>query len=113
MLSGKNFSIKEQFPEEIEKRRQKLYGVMKRAKHEGRHVSLVHDKLYIEGELYVLPDKRQEQMETASSPNPQPSLPQTPSTRTSDRPINDKELGLVQIQTSHRKVAGVNLLQTI
>jgi hypothetical protein len=51
MLSGKNFSIKEQFPEEIEKRRQKLYGVMKRAKHEGRHVSLVHDKLYIEGEV--------------------------------------------------------------
>ena len=43
---------------------------MPRAKHEGRHVSLVRDKLYIEGDLYVLPDKRREQMETASSPNP-------------------------------------------
>ena len=47
MLRRKNFGMKEQFPEEIEKRRQKLYGVIKRAKHEGRHVSLVHDKLYI------------------------------------------------------------------
>jgi hypothetical protein len=58
--------------------RQKLYGVMKRVKHEGRHVSLVRDKLYIEGEFYVLPDNCREQMETTSSPNPQPSLPQTP-----------------------------------
>jgi hypothetical protein len=30
-----------------------MYGVMKRAKQEGRHVSLVRDKLYIEGELYT------------------------------------------------------------
>jgi hypothetical protein len=41
MLREINIGIKEQFPEEIEKRR-----------HEGRHVSLVRDKLYIDGELY-------------------------------------------------------------
>jgi hypothetical protein len=41
-------------------RRHKLYGVMKRAKHEGRHVSFVRDKLYIDGELHVLPDNRKE-----------------------------------------------------
>ena len=91
MLRGKNFGIKEQFPEEIEKRRQKLYGVMKRAKHEGRNVSLVRDKLYIEGELYVLPDNRREQMEIASSPNPQPSLPQTPSTNENVRQANKRQ----------------------
>jgi hypothetical protein len=91
MLRGKHFGIKEQFPEEIEKRRQKLYGVMKRAKHEGRHVSLVRDKLYIEGEFYVLPDNCREQMETASSPNPQPSLPQTPYTNENVRHANKRQ----------------------
>ena len=64
---------------------------MKRAKHEGRHVSLVRDKLYIEGELYVLPDNRREQMETASSPNPQPSLPQTPSMNENVRQVNKRQ----------------------
>ena len=80
MLREINIGIKEQFPEEIEKRRQQLYGVMQRAKHEGRHVSLVRDKLYIDGELYVLPDNRQEQMKTTSFPHPQRSLPQRPYT---------------------------------
>jgi hypothetical protein len=91
MLRGKNFGIKEQFTEEIEKRRQKLYGVMQRAKHEGRHVSLVRDKLYIEGEFCVLPDNCREQMETTSSPNPQPSLPQTPSTNENIRHANKRQ----------------------
>ena len=100
MLREINIGIKEQFPEEIEKRRHKLYGVMKRAKHEGRHVSFVRDKLYIDGELHVLPDNQ-------AYHNPHIR------TRTSDRQINDKELGLIQIQTSHRKAAGDNLLQTM
>ena len=64
---------------------------MQRAKHEGRNVSLVRDKLYIEGKLYVLPDKRREQMETASSPNPQPSLPQTPSMNENVRQANKRQ----------------------
>ena len=64
---------------------------MKRVKHEGRHVSLVRDKLYIEGEFYVLPDNCREQMETTSSPNPQPSLPQTPSTNENIRHANKRQ----------------------
>ena len=91
MLREINIGIKEQFPEKIEKRRQKLYGVMKRAKHEGRHVSLVRDKLHIDGELCVLPDNRREQMETTSSPHPQPSLPQTPSTNDNIRQANKRQ----------------------
>jgi hypothetical protein len=91
MLREINIGIKEQFPEEIEKRRHKLYGVMKRAKHERRHVSFVRDKLYIDGELHVLPDNRQELMETTSSPHPQPSLPQPPYTNENIRQANKRQ----------------------
>jgi hypothetical protein len=80
MLREINIGIKEQFPEEIEKRR-----------HEGRHVSLVRDKLYIDGELYVLPGNRQEQVETTSSPHPQRSLPQRPYTNENIRQANKRQ----------------------
>lgn len=55
-LKGKQFGINEQFPAEIEARRRKLYPVMKRAKREGKTVSMVRDKLFIDGELYTLPE---------------------------------------------------------
>ena len=53
LLRNTPFGIKEQFPEVIEKRRQKLYPVMKDAKRQKRQVELVRDTLYIDGERYV------------------------------------------------------------
>ncbi|KAK3094207.1 hypothetical protein FSP39_025461 [Pinctada imbricata] len=50
-LKGKQFGINEQFPREIENRRKPLYPLMRKAKKEGKKVSLVRDRLYIEGKM--------------------------------------------------------------
>ena len=57
-LKGKRFSINEQFPYEIEKQRKMLYPVMKKAKQDGSKARLVRDKLYINGKLYKMRNKR-------------------------------------------------------
>ena len=51
-LKGKFYSVNEQFPKEIEKRRKQLYPVIKQAKQEKKRVKLVRDKLFINGRLY-------------------------------------------------------------
>ena len=48
-----NFGISEQFPEEIEKVRQKLYPEMRRAKAEKQRVRLVRDKLFINNVEFI------------------------------------------------------------
>ncbi|CAG2251894.1 unnamed protein product [Mytilus edulis] len=53
-LRGKPFSINEQFPAEVEARRKKLYPVMKQAKQDGNQVSLIRDKLFINGEQFEI-----------------------------------------------------------
>lgn len=91
MPRAKPFGIKEQFPEEIEKNRQKMYGVMKRAKQEGRHVSLVRDKLYIEGELYIPAYVTGDQDSTNTRQSPMASDPQrTPSQTQNVRQANKR-----------------------
>lgn len=49
--------VSEQFPPEVEARRKKLYPVLRRAKRDGKSVSLVRDRLYIDGELYKPDDE--------------------------------------------------------
>ena len=52
-LKGKNFSIREQFPVEIEQRRKPLYPVMRKAlEDKNNKVKMVRDKLYINNTLY-------------------------------------------------------------
>lgn len=57
-LKGKQFGISPQFPLEIEERRRKLYPVLKEAKRNRRKVIMVRDRLYIDNELYILPEER-------------------------------------------------------
>ena len=52
-LTGTQYGIREQFPQEIENRRKQLYPVMRRARQVRRQVTLVRDRLYIDNELYV------------------------------------------------------------
>ncbi|XP_069101986.1 uncharacterized protein [Argopecten irradians] len=52
LLKGKRFGISEQFPDSVEERRKRLYPVMKHHRSAGHHVSLVRDRLYIDGQLY-------------------------------------------------------------
>lgn len=58
-LKGKSFGVNEQFPEEIETRRKKLYPVLKKARHEGKQVKLVRDKLFINGKQYQSTEEEQ------------------------------------------------------
>ena len=52
-LKGKNFSIREQFPAEIERRRKPLYPVTRKAlEDKNNKVKMVRDKLYINNTLY-------------------------------------------------------------
>ena len=55
MLKGTNFSIQEQFPEEIEKRRKPLYPLLKAARQADKRASLVKDRLYVEGKEVLPP----------------------------------------------------------
>ncbi|XP_062609263.1 protein unc-13 homolog C-like [Saccostrea cucullata] len=52
-LKGTHLSIGEQFPKEIQERRKGLYPIYKKAKEDEKKASLVKDKLYIDGELYI------------------------------------------------------------
>ena len=52
-LKGTNYGIHEQYPQEIEDRRRKLYPVMRQYKQSGHRTKLVRDKLFIDGTLYV------------------------------------------------------------
>ncbi|CAG2197849.1 unnamed protein product [Mytilus edulis] len=58
-LKGKSFGVNEQFPEEIETRRKKLYPVLKKARQEGKQVKLVRDKLFINGKQYQSTEEEQ------------------------------------------------------
>lgn len=46
------YGINEQFPKEINEKRRELYPHYKAAKKNNRKVSLVYDKLYIDGKLF-------------------------------------------------------------
>ena len=51
-LKGTLISVREQFPVKIEKKRKKLYPILKQAKKDRKKAILIRDKLFIEGELY-------------------------------------------------------------
>ena len=51
-LRNRPFGIKQQFPREIENRRKQLYSILRDAKREGKRVTLVQYRLYINNELY-------------------------------------------------------------
>lgn len=55
VLKGTNFSIQEQFPEEIEKRRKPLYPLLKAARKDDKRASLVKDRLFVEGKEVFAP----------------------------------------------------------
>ena len=52
-LRNTNFSVNEQFPPEIEQKRQKLYPVASHYRRSGHSTKLVRDKLFIDGQLYT------------------------------------------------------------
>lgn len=58
--NDRKYSVFEQYPKEINDQRKLLYPHYKAAKRQGKRAQLVMDKLYIEGELFVLTDERQE-----------------------------------------------------
>ncbi|KAK3097448.1 hypothetical protein FSP39_009714 [Pinctada imbricata] len=51
-LRGSPFSVREQFPVEMEDRRRKLFPVADQMRDRGHHVKIVRDKLFVDGELY-------------------------------------------------------------
>lgn len=57
-LRGTKYSIAEQFPREILDRRKALLPHLKNAKAKGHRVSMVVDKLFIDGKLFSLPDDK-------------------------------------------------------
>ena len=66
MLKGTNFSIQEQFREEIEKRRKPLYPLLKAARQADKKASLVKDRLYVEGKEVLAPKKDTAKAATAT-----------------------------------------------
>jgi hypothetical protein len=54
-LAGSKVWVNEQFPQEIEERRRKLYPIMRDAKKNKKRTKLVRDILYIEEEVYTPP----------------------------------------------------------
>lgn len=50
LLAGTNYSIQEQFPEEIEQRRKPLYPMLRQARKEKKRAALVKDRLFIDGQ---------------------------------------------------------------
>lgn len=80
-LKGKNFSIREQFPAEIEQRRKPLYPVMRKAlEDKNNKVKMVRDKLYINNVLYK-PSNSNSQA-TNRDTNHQSFNPRVPPSRT-------------------------------
>ena len=57
-LKGSSSGISEQYPAEINNRRKNLYPIMREAKQQRRHVVLVRDRLFIDGEQYIPPEDR-------------------------------------------------------
>ena len=53
LLSGTKFRIQEQFPRKINDARKKLFPIMNEARSNGQKVSLVKDKLYIDGKEHI------------------------------------------------------------
>lgn len=72
MLRGTFFGINEQFPAGVEERRKKLYPVMKHHRSIGRHVKLVRDRLFIDGQPY---------MENADTEEPEVAIRPVPPTQ--------------------------------
>jgi len=56
-LRNRPFGIKQQFPQEIENSRKQLYSIQRNAKREGTRVTLVRGRLYINNELYTVPEE--------------------------------------------------------
>jgi hypothetical protein len=57
-LKGSSFGISEQYATEINNRRKKLYPIKREEKQQRRHVVLVRDRLFIDGEQYIPPEDR-------------------------------------------------------
>ena len=72
-LQGKTFGVNEQFPKEINDRRKESYPFYKRAKRAGKRISLVYDKLYIDGTLFNKNARRtlHQQMDATNGPEQQ------------------------------------------
>ena len=73
-LQGTRYGMNEQYPEDVEKRRKKLYPIAKAERKKGKKVALVRDRLYVENEQidpekYALPEAVQER-----APRPPPRL---------------------------------------
>ncbi|KAK3091039.1 hypothetical protein FSP39_016696 [Pinctada imbricata] len=51
-LKGSRFSIREQFPLEMEEKRKELYPIARRFRESGNRVKIVRDKLFVNGRLY-------------------------------------------------------------
>ncbi|KAH3836492.1 hypothetical protein DPMN_109863 [Dreissena polymorpha] len=49
MLKGTPYGINEQFPEEIEATRRKLYLILRQARRDNKKAVLVRDRLYVDG----------------------------------------------------------------
>jgi hypothetical protein len=56
-LRNRPVGIKQQFPRKIENRRKQLYSIQQDAKRRGKRVTLVRDRLYINNELYIVPEE--------------------------------------------------------
>jgi len=56
-LRNRPFGIKQPFPWEIENRRKQLYSIQRGAKRRGNRVTLVRDRLYINNELFIVPEE--------------------------------------------------------
>jgi ribA/ribD-fused uncharacterized protein len=54
LLKGSSIVIREDFPEEVENRRSKLYPIFKAAKSQNHKVNLVADKLVLDGRRYTV-----------------------------------------------------------
>jgi hypothetical protein len=53
-LAGSNVGVSEQYPEEINAIRKKLYPVYKEARRNKKKATLVHDRLFIDGKEFKL-----------------------------------------------------------
>ncbi|KAK3104173.1 hypothetical protein FSP39_025034 [Pinctada imbricata] len=56
-LKGKPYWITEQYPQEIEDRRRRLYPIAKAERKKSSRVSLVRDRLYVNGQLVDVPNE--------------------------------------------------------
>lgn len=78
-LAGTNYSIQEQFPEEIERRRKPLYPLLRQARRENQRAALIKDRLYINGRE-VRPPRVNEAPHPGQNRNPPVAIPNSQST---------------------------------